>query len=140
MFINVFKVFKGQHFSYNLTPKYKDNALSGIQPKNNVGKTDWAELTRLRDGLQMTNMAASKGIFEGCVGLSPNMLILDPKIYPRITGKTSNSDLIQEIYEDIKQEIKTTWTSFLSSRHFSLTFYMQTDLISKYAYLVGTII
>ena len=88
----------------------------------------------------MTNMAASKGIFEGCVGLSPNMLILDPKIYLRITGKTSNSDLIQEIYEDIKQEIKTTWTFFLSSRHFSLTFYMQTDLISKYAYLVGTII
>ena len=65
-------------------------------------------------------MAASKGIFEG----SPNMLILDPKIYLRITGATSKSDLIQEIYEATKQERKTTWTSFLSSRHFSLTFYI----------------
>ena len=37
VFINAFKVFKGHHFSSNLTPKYKDIASSGTKPKNNVG-------------------------------------------------------------------------------------------------------
>ena len=37
VFINVFQVFKDHSFSYNLTPNFKETALSCSQPKNSVG-------------------------------------------------------------------------------------------------------